>query len=212
MLMRVVLDGQFVGTVTEGRLPKVVFNTADAVQDEVRGYLVYNNGWTFCDVQQYKPTYNKKLKKLALILESPHKDEYDNNFKPVRPANGRTGNNICTKIYNRNFTFSLNCQNDYEVFLINPVQLQCSCYHQFARSGVVLTDEEQSKNTAKVFRRLYSAKGGNLRRCFMCRLRSYQPDVAVICTTSSVKSIVHTAIKSCMNHNLIYSDKHPSRW
>ena len=65
---------------------------------------------------------------LIIILESPHKDEYDANGKPYGPAQGKTGCNICTYLED-----CLNSQNcplnqliDYQIVLVNAVQFQAS--------------------------------------------------------------------------------------
>ena len=107
--MDVILNNSVVGQVN-GPLQSVIFDTKDAVHDEIRGYLVYvNSNWSFVGPTQYSIQYNNEtIKKLALVLESPHKDEYDNNFVPLRPANGKTGNSINTKICSRGFISNLN--------------------------------------------------------------------------------------------------------
>ena len=64
------------------------------VNDQIRGYYTFNNGWI--------PTStSKKFKKLALIVESPHKDEFDLVFNPIAPLNGASGKKFSKFITNK---------------------------------------------------------------------------------------------------------------
>ena len=58
---------------------------------------------------------------LILILESPHKDEFDKNGEPLGPANGTTGRSIREHIAKIFPNFS-----DYHLILMNAIPFQCS--------------------------------------------------------------------------------------
>ena len=70
------------------------------VNDEIRGYIYFHNGRFI--FQYKKPKLNKKIeiKRIALVLESPHKDEFDIYYNPLHPTNGLTGKKINNKIVN----------------------------------------------------------------------------------------------------------------
>lgn len=61
---------------------------------------------------------------MILILESPHKDEFDKDGKPLGPAMGATGRNIVKHI-GTIFENIGNFQN-YHLILMNPIPFQCS--------------------------------------------------------------------------------------
>lgn len=204
------LDSNCIGTIQGGPIRQVSFYTRDVVCDEKRGILVFSGTtWSFLGLNQYAAYMGKKkMHKLALILESPHKDEYDNNFVPLRPANGKTGIKINTKLNRRPFITQLSSNADYEVYIMNPVQLQCSCYYQFQQNNIKCT----TSNTQKVFRRLFNATNKRLRHDFIQRLQSYGPDFVINCTTSSLKPLVENAIKVVYPGGSNCLDKHPVMW
>lgn len=189
----------------------VNFTNGQKVVDEIRGYLIYvNSSWCFIGYSQYKTIQRtNKLKKLAIILESPHKDEYSSNFTPLRPANGKTGKGINTKLTGRSFIANLNTSVDYEVFLMNPIQFQCSCIHFIGNNA-------NSKITKQIFRALFNKKNGNLRSDFISRLKNYNPDFILnVCTSGLKTGVVKNAIKEALPQilaNQYKEDKHPSVW
>jgi hypothetical protein len=99
-------------------------------------HLVKN--WTFC-IQgtqvHFKRKANIKYKKVLLILESPHHNEfdYDDNFKALRPLEGifevfkSTFHKLMTQI-------TLEENTAYEVTLYNPVPFQTSLHYLFRRN------------------------------------------------------------------------------
>ena len=111
----------------------IYFNNEDGVFDEARGYLYYDptsSAWVFCGLNQITPR-NPRI--MALILESPHKSEYDATGKPLRPANGKTGtciNNYLGKQIKATPPRNINPESIYKVHLVNAIQFQTSCYNQ----------------------------------------------------------------------------------
>ena len=150
-----------------------------------------------------------EIKKLVIILESPHKDEYSTSFTPLRPANGKTGNSINTKLTSRNFKSKLITSCDYEVFLMNSIQFQCSCIH-------FIGNKSNSKITKQIFRALFNKNNGNLRSDFISRIKNYNPDFVLnVCTSGLKTGIVKNAIKEVLPHiltNQYEEDIHPSVW
>ncbi|WP_298527971.1 hypothetical protein [uncultured Ruminococcus sp.] len=115
----------------------ITYNASEKTPDDVRGYLVYNGNWNFYKMNQYTPPDD--YKKLALILESPHTDEYSINgviqrtpnglLIPQRPANGFAGDQIDKFIQNRPWVNSLrNISDVFEVYIMNAIQYQCSAF------------------------------------------------------------------------------------
>lgn len=189
------------------------------VANKFRGYLEFvNNNWLFTPSNQPNPNVTKKI---ALILESPHKREYNynhtnNTFTPNGPAIGTTGRNINGKLQVRsNLTSNLVSTEVYEVKLINSVQFQCSLFHYLLAYQNLSHD---AKITRKVFRCLFNKLKGNLRADLLIELNRYCPDIIFNCCTSSLKPVVRTLINdyisSCQNVNrpIVLNDIHPSVW
>ena len=199
---------------TSTKLPvsiqRVDFYDIQRVADEIRGYLIFNNGsWHFIGQSQFYNMYagTIELQKIALILESPHKDEYDKHFHPIRPANGKSGAKIASDLVNRVALIG-NLKNNiaYEVFLMNPVQFQASCHHWVGNSNC-------RNHTNKVFRALFNKNKGNQRAYFINRLNAYNPDILFCCCTSNLKNVVYNAIvNSSVSSKPYCTDHHPSVW
>lgn len=191
---------------------EVQFCSNEYVPDSIRGELFYkSNKWNYKHYEKRIETLNLKgYKKIAIILESPHKDEYNSKDEPLFPAQGRTGCQIKKYLLNRGFISSLKKDKKYAVLLINPIQFQASCYKYLKRNNLKV----KRSVTDKVFRFLFGKRGINLREDFIKRLKEYQPDIIVNCSTSGVKEVVGTAIKETgiMNIENVKSDKHPSVW
>lgn len=101
------------------------------VKNQTRCFCWYDKKNTTFSTKPY-PQNNKKIIKIALIVESPHKDEFTIEFEPLQPLNGASGrafeNHIIKKMNN---WFCVN-QNDsaiYQIKVFNPVQQQASLHH-----------------------------------------------------------------------------------
>ncbi len=108
--------------------------------DQYVGELLVNAGkytFNFCerDTIDYSKTDYKFLsnntyheKNILVVLESPHRFEYDENNNPIGLAMGKTGDNLFEL-----FTFALNKSilkindGEYNVILTNAIQYQTSC-------------------------------------------------------------------------------------
>ena len=108
------------------------------VPNQTRCFMKYTpNGFRmlpYCR-DQYSDSYPKKL---AIIVESPNSKEFDNNFNPIAPLIGRSGNTFDRKIvfkFNTWFNTTLSQASDISegtivrVELVNPVQFQTSLFH-----------------------------------------------------------------------------------
>lgn len=198
----------------------ISFMTSEKVSDDIRGYLGFNSTWHFYSPKQYTPK-NNDHKKLALILESPHKDEYRINnvlqktaneqLIPQRPANGFAGVQIDNFIQNRPWIKHLNTTDVYEVFIMNAIQYQCSA-----------VDYIQGMN--KFVRRLtdniflvmwnYNKSGLNpFRTDFVNRIQKYSPDVIInACTKGTRKPTLQMRVETLIRNMAAsyYTDYHPA--
>lgn len=80
-------------------------------------------------LKKYKETMDNKTTTIIIILESPHKDEFDVNGNGKEPLVNRKGfeNNFVDAINNSNIlNIQLQNNTEYNVILMNAIQYQCS--------------------------------------------------------------------------------------
>lgn len=75
----------------------------------------------------------KNVQKVVVLLESPHKDEFDENFNPLVPLNGAAGKRFDKKIVDKMQSWFKNVSKNqgdvFEIILFNPVPYQTSMHH-----------------------------------------------------------------------------------
>lgn len=119
-------------------------------------------------------------KKLCIILESPHKQEfltnkiseYKGNIRNSRPANGQTGRKIeeyLVTIFKDFFDEKLKNNECYTVSIINSIQYQCS----------------QGVNTFNYRDRIWIHKWIKNEDYFLERIKKLNPDLILNCTTKA---------------------------
>ena len=137
-------------------------------------------------VQEYQN--EKCLDTIALVLESPHKEELKNAYN-VAPARGTTGKNIESMLLGnlakymyindtqQNGAYFLSDEKikcgKYKLLLINAVQYQCS-----------LGDLEESKANGwrdEIFQKMFSNQ--YVKNDFKERLKKYNPKIIINCCT-----------------------------
>lgn len=109
---------------------QVDFSMWPTVSNQIRCYLLYDGSKFIKMATSYQPTTQPR--RIALIVESPHKDEFTNIFTPLHPLNGRSGNKFDLKIIERmNAWFSQppTANTLFEIKIFNPVKYQTSLYH-----------------------------------------------------------------------------------
>lgn len=121
------------------------------VENEIRLYckFISNNNLNFQIISR-EQCKNENIKKLIIIVESPHKDEFDSLFKPIRPLNGRSGNKFNNMILMKLDSWFKNnqpiCENDvFEIHIVNPVRYQTSLYHYL--NGMIPYDKPVNSYT-----------------------------------------------------------------
>ena len=79
---------------------------------------VFSNKWNVINIPQGENI-------MIMILESPHKDEFNKDGKPIGPAVGKTGENIRDYI-EAIFKKKIEGFQNYHLILMNPIPFQCS--------------------------------------------------------------------------------------
>lgn len=126
-----------------------------------------------------------KGKNVVIILESPHRDEYDfkdnqdkSTLTPIAPANGKTGGNIRDHIFKIiSKRLKLN-EGIYNIYLLNRVPYQCSLGSLY-KTG--LNNEIRNK----IFKELWSKNQNE----FFKELQSFSPDIIIESCTQAVDGI-----------------------
>ena len=161
----------------------------------------------------YQPIATRKAKRrVVLILESPHRQEYCHATGPV-PANGTTGSNIRRYLGEVLESGRKLTDSKLEVILVNAVPYQCS-------QGAELTDDKKRAKRDQVFRATFCAGGEIPGLEFVRRLSRYvrASDIVVNCCTKGVTSpalrdLVHDSLMRLGEKNLIHlSTSHPVSW
>lgn len=152
------------------------------------------NGLTRKVVNYSKPTLANN-RKIVVLLESPHIDEYNvsNQSYNTAPAWGSTGNRFNSqfiKVINNNIangniaanTFISNT--DYDVYFVNAIQYQCS----LGRKPI------NKKIRDTLFEILWNIQPNSFKDDLFERLSLIKPDVVINACTVNVKN-------SCLNNN-----------
>lgn len=140
---------------------------------------------------------------IVIVLESPHKNEYNTDFR--HPAIGSTGNNLNNYFKGLLDTLNNTIQNNTKchVYLMNAIQYQCSLgYH----TSIFRTE---------IFNSMW--KHHKKDEDFLDRLKDFYPNIIInLCTkTDNLQDIVQEKINEFVNNNKtisLYKGTHPSSW
>ena len=126
-----------------------------------------------------------ELKSIVIILESPHKDEYDVNDMPIAPAQGDTGDQIEDKIceiLNLALFDGVLSNEEYRIILINPIPFQTSLFmlHKQSISGVYKTLRDKVWSALWSNCEIYKTE-------FVKLIQELNPIMLINCCTAGVK-------------------------
>lgn len=144
---------------------------------------------------------------IFLILESPHKDEYDSNMNPHSPAMKSTGNfmylyfisKILPRLYKNGLV--LDTKKTYNMCLINPVPYQTSLYYITEKK---INPELRDKIWEKIF--FVTEKQ------FINDIKKFTPSILINCCTGNMKKNVQRTLNTLNLKAQIQITDHPSRW
>ncbi len=155
---------------------------------------------------------------LAVVLESPHKDEFGPSLSPLFPAQGKTGDNLKDQLINvicadQELKQAISGRVPVRVVLCNPIQFQTSLHmiHGVGRRSL-LPKGCRHGLTRAVWRAVWSV--GGVQDDFLARLRAIDADW--ILNACVLDGYLNWTISSFLaNSNLgarKYRTIHPSRW
>lgn len=222
-MMDINLNGTIFPVQTRSKNPIFFYNLLinfsfnDRVADEPRGFLYYdnhNNTWVFCGLSQNGFNQSTNTKNLILLLESPHKDEFDSVGNPLRPANGITGTKINQLLAQKVSGINLNQSTVYCVWLVNAIQYQTSAYIQLNGQNGYKKVWRTVRNA--IFRTLWSRQ--TIRDDLFQRIHYLiNPDLIINCVTGGynigLNGLVQSFLKSRISSSVQnYYLPHPSSW
>lgn len=197
----------------------LIGDSACCVRHNVDSYRICNNRYVNlrCDisVQQLQQQIQQDGS-IVLLLESPHKDEYQHNHIncPKAPAMGQTGirierclGTVLSKI-RTNYIIVAPEKSDLietgrHVILSNPIQFQTSLDTIHGRGiSRVLRDN--------VWRTLW--KDQRIQQSFRARLNTYRPRLIVNACTSALRCTVKCFVRETLPTVPLYNAPHPAHW
>lgn len=160
------------------------------------------------DNNTIKNTSNKNI--IAIVLESPHKYEFDSSGKSLGPAQNTTGRLFFKHfetLFLQSKLYSL-CKSGvkYNIVFINSIQYQTSC-------GNSLRNPDARKNRDEIWLDMFNGGGKD---DFLARLECLKPTYIInLCTKGfyNLQLAVNNCILSKEEYCEIYTyGTHPSTW
>jgi hypothetical protein len=175
-----------------------------------------------------------KYKHLIVLLESPHKDEFnykdeagnevtlnkrdsEDNYElakkiikiePKMPAQGKTRELMDKRLLNILSNIAIGTSTSYKIFIVNPIQVQTSL--------IVLHGQALKGNYKKLRDYVWIElwKREEYKKDFSNRLFSYTPQVIINCCTKNLQPYIDTFIMDKYNGASIkyYRSSHPMNW
>lgn len=153
---------------------------------------------------------------IALILESPHKAEFNyinNNLKPISPAQGSTGKNIDDKIKllleeiieNNYYNFK---KENYKLVIINPISFQTSLHFFHKKS---LSNYHFKKLRDEIWRRAWE-QDCTYKTNLINDLNRINSDLIINACTSQLSPLIQKFLKENFSDTVSVKSYHPSAW
>ena len=215
-------------------ITKVTFSSSNKVNDVYRykyshhlPKLITHSNIVFTESNFNDLQASNITNSIVLILESPHKHEYNyknNSLNPIAPAQGSTGDaiekhlvNVIKEIVKKNKKLKQKLL-DKPVIICNPIQWQTSLHYYYSNKNDKL--QQSLRNT--VWKGLWKFRNKGvipIQTDFLKRLNIYNPILIInACTggtseylmNSIVSCYLDTIIKSLSSKPLIVRAYHPS--
>ena len=159
----------------------------------------------FKNRDKLKSSNINNIKNIIIVLESPHKEEFNKSNSIIAPALGQTGRNLQNK-FKEIFKEDLAIQKEqiYRILLMNAIQYQCS-------NGESL--EKYRNRTDKVWKWFWNNGGKD---SFSDRISSYNPSIVINACTGNIgkQESIKYILQECINNNCynskLYKAPHPS--
>ncbi len=238
-VIRVIKDSGRPNVCTLGSDVRVVdfFGECNRVPDVSRFHIgVYGRPYPHSDVPESQLHLQPQLRNIVLLVESPHKDEYQfaNINYPIAAANGQTGRNINKYLSevllaiqriltNAGLNEAEYIKRGSHVIISNPIQFQTSLNAIHKKS----LRSEWRKLKDNVWKALWNegegGEGGEavpryIQLRFRVRLSTYRPSLIINACTGdltdddSLMAHVETFVRNEFQHVRRIGIGHPSNW
>ena len=151
---------------------------------------------------------------IFLVAESPHKDEFDENGRPIEPLNNPTTRQRVEDHLPRLIRQAIARHrlqlDDVDVVLGNPIQFQCSLHSMLPDPEIAL----QRAIRDAVWRNLFRAKLDSklpIQDDFRTRIERCAPALLILAPTSAVRNEVCRFAK-LLAPPVVEVQRHPSLW
>lgn len=133
----------------------------------------------FCPIlSSYENLKDWNLPTIAIVLESPHKFEYDDNGLPIGPARGTSGQHISSGLIKKHLK-KYEIHGRYKLLLIEAISFQCS-------NATNLKEKRNADKRDDLFKCVWE-RGG--KKDFETRLKMYKPKYVINSCTGHMKNI-----------------------
>ena len=203
---------QWTGVRVEGNCACVTvsgfFDDTKRVPDDIRYCINGIEAQSVCDVvvDDQEPQNG-----FVLVLESPHKCEYNREGEGQRPAMGTTGDNICKYLNCVLHQIAEHCREDVEVcqhvILANAIQYQASLH---GTHGGNLNKEIRDHLKDAVLPIMWSDQ--YIQCDLLSRLEQYQPRTILNACTKLLSPWISALIRNHYPTTSLYEIGHPSSW
>lgn len=160
---------------------------------------------------------NNLTNPIVIILESPHKDEYNTNtLQALGPAMGKTGiafNQYFDSLIVASKNIALSPQHNHDILFVNAIQYQCSLGKKLNGKDSYENKKQRDQNWLTCFN---NSESNDLEK----RIAAIKPYAIInLCTIglSNLQLYVDRAVKSYVNQvgnsSIYYTiGNHPSTW
>ncbi len=211
--MKIVLDKQIKQTNNNKNvkyiIPKEVFNEKQ-IYDEIRYYVKVDSNSKVNKVEYIGKSIENKdslksygnYKKILIIVESPHRNEFTFSYEPKGPAQGKTGYGIETKIDEIIKELGI-ISEELLVVISNPVQFQASL-------GTFYSNGLDKRIRDNLWTKLYDEND------YLNRIKDIDAKYIINATTSRRTDRINRVIEKYKNigsnNPIIEVANHPSCW
>lgn len=202
---------------------KIINNSGTSVftkpcMDQVCGYIDMNGKYHSLrtrhrnfNVDYYSTNTSRCIGKIikspiVIILESPHKYEFDPQGNPIGPAQYKTGkyfDEYFEELLEKSCIYNALSGRKHAVVFVNAVQYQCSLGKALSGYKNKKNREIRDKNWEQCF------INGGCRTDLICRVNALNPAAVINLCTSNLRGYIDGLFYNNANYT---SGNHPSSW
>lgn len=176
------------------------------VQNEIRCRCWYDEK-SMCFTTTTCNSGRSQIIKVIIIVESPHANEFTDDFIPIKPLNGKSGTQFDNYICNKMAEWFKGIENKnaiYEIMIANPIQYQTSLFHflnnqisfdklsswflKNTNSTIIPQYNFEAKIRNRTWKALFKSPCTRCKYDFLIQIINYWPQYIVNCCTGGDKT------------------------